>query len=117
MCSKSLKNDKPSAIYRIKGLTQQNTSSNTVMGSASGLSSRLNSAAIGISIESIEDVNRQMDALSSRSGSNGVDVDNMQMEGSNTPTNSMALVRSGSYDPNLQASMALALAPKIGKCN
>jgi hypothetical protein len=110
----SLKNDKPSAIFRIKGLTKQNaaeiSSSSTMTGT--------NTAAIGISIESTADVDVQMAQLQSKSGGSGAggssaDVDSMQVESSN---DSLALVRPASLDTAAHTSMAIALAPRIGEC-
>lgn len=95
----SLKNEKPSAIYRIKGLTQQGSSS------AGGVWT----AGVGISIESVGEVDAQM--VSMKGSSAGADMDqSMQVE--SAP--STALVRPGDVDAGAQANMALALAPRIG---
>lgn len=129
----SLKNEKPSAIFRIKGLTQQNTSSASVMGIGMGMGSEAvnaatNSAAIGISIEPVASVDEQMAALTTRSGAvgtdshggsggggggGGADLDGMQTEDGGGSNDSLALVRPGQLDPVMQTNMALALAPKI----
>lgn len=107
----SLKNEKPSAIFRIKGLTQQNA--NTI---------GTNTAAIGISIESSDGVDAQLASLKGKAvegsgGEGGVvgvgaDMDGMQVENAG----SLALVKPNSaIDAAAHANMAVALAPRIGE--
>lgn len=102
----SLKNEKPSAIYRLKGLTQQ-----------SGGAAMPNTAAIGISIESNADVDAQM-ANKNRTGSSAAaDMEGMQTETSNLNGGGGggALVKFGQIDEATQTQLALAMAPKIGE--
>ncbi|PWN32387.1 uncharacterized protein FA14DRAFT_162517 [Meira miltonrushii] len=97
-----LKNEKPSAIYRLKGLTQQ-----------SGGAAMPNTAAIGISIESNADVDAQM-ANKNRTGSSAAaDMDGMQTETSDSAGGGGALVKFGQIDEATQTQLALAMAPKI----
>lgn len=106
----SLKNEKPSSIFRIKGLTQQ----------GSLFTSEKQTTAIGISIETIAEVDAQMEAMKSRKNENGIGDtsgmnDSMQMEGGEG-NSSLALVRAGGVvDAAAHADMALALAPRIGE--
>lgn len=101
----SLKNEKPSAIYRLKGLTQQN-----------GGVAMPSTAAIGISIESNADVDAQM-ANKDRTGTSATEMDGMQT-GDAVVSNGGAggaLVKFGQIDEATQTQLALAMAPKIGK--
>lgn len=79
--------------------------------------SSANTAAIGISIENVEQVDVQMASLKSKgeTSTSAPDTDGMQVEGAGTGADSMALVRPGSTDVAMQANMALALAPRIGE--
>lgn len=76
------------------------------------------SAAIGISIETTEQVDKQMATLKNKNegGLGESDMDVMQVEGGSNNDESMALVRrGGGTDVAMQANMAVALAPRIGK--
>lgn len=78
-----------------------------------------NTAAIGISVEGIEQVDAQMTSLKSKGETltTAPDMDGMQVEGGGSGADSMALIRPGSTDVAMQANMALALAPRIGEWN
>jgi hypothetical protein len=80
-------------------------------------SASTNTAAIGISIESVEQVDAQMATMKSKSAAGtstpASEMDDMQVEGGGPE--SMALVRPGTTDVAMQANMALALAPRIGE--
>ncbi|UZJ53158.1 hypothetical protein CBS101457_002478 [Exobasidium rhododendri] len=113
-----LKNEKPSAIFRIKGLTQHSTPSSSSSSTMQPpVTAATNTAAIGISLESAVDVDTQMANLKGKDVSGGraavgTDMDGMQVE-SEGPE-SMALIMSGpATDTSAHATMALALAPRI----
>ena len=100
----SLKNEKPSAISRLKGLTQQ-----------SGGLAMPNTAAIGISIEANANVDAQM-ANKNRTGLEAAaEMDGMQTETSTSTGSSGAMVKFGQIDEHTQTQLALAMAPKIGE--
>jgi hypothetical protein len=68
-----------------------------------------NSAVIGISIESVDNVDRQLASLAGRDLSSA-------RQTSHSADSSLALVKAGtSDDPQTHAAMALALAPRIGE--
>ena len=100
----SLKNEKPSAIYRLKGLTQQN-----------GGQAMPSTAAIGISIEANANVDAQMANKNPTGPSAAAEMDGMQTESSTSIGSGGALVKFGQIDEHTQTQLALAMAPKIGK--
>lgn len=90
------------------------------MGQAQAVGGALNTAAIGLSVETVGSVDEQMASLANKSGAyGGTDMDgSMQTDSAGdqggSSSNALALVRPGAQDPAIQAQMALALAPKIG---
>lgn len=125
-----LKNDKPSAIFRLRGGASVTTAaqgggggggtSSTGLGFSSGAdagsgsssassSSDTTTALLGISIESEESVSAQMATLSG-GGASGMD---------SSDSNAGALVKANTSttttSPSIDPQMALALAPKIGE--
>ncbi|PWN30200.1 DUF775-domain-containing protein [Jaminaea rosea] len=103
----SLTNEKPSAIFRIKGLDKvgaQQQRGGAGMGNATAGATVGNVASLGISVEPLESVQAQMATLPA-SGSNGA---------ASTAEPQGQLVRAGQPPAAaLDPQFALALAPKI----
>lgn len=119
-----LKNEKPSAIFRLKGgvgaqgapaaqggsnlFSQQGMAANPAAFEATTRAESL-TASLGISVEPEESVERQMEALRASSGSGDASSSGGAQSG--------ALVKAGQAPPQggtIDPQMALALAPKIG---
>lgn len=101
-----LTNEKPSAIFRLKGLGQQSQQvSGAGMGDAMATGTTAsNVACLGISVEPLETVQAQMATLPGAASGNGSDA----------AAASGQLVKAGARAP-IDPQAALALAPKIGE--
>lgn len=101
-----LRNDKASAVFRVKGLAGNGSSNNNDPAAAAAAATA--TATLGISVEPNESVEAQMAALeSAKAGASS---------GGSGSAGAGQLVRAGQIQQTpIDPNVALALAPKIGK--